>query len=206
MHLYAWTGDGRPGPYDGGSYSPPAAGIEWGVHELSTLFHDELVKRSIPIDYRDYGPGTHTWAYWERDLRELMGPLMADFAQADPAPATVDFQSDAAQWSQWGWNVKVDRPAREFSRLSNAGRSGFTLSGSGDATVLTPPLYKPRALARVSMAGSGARTLQRVRADTKGRLRLLVPLGPGNAAQEFTPGATTREYSTAVRVTVSKRR
>jgi hypothetical protein len=167
---------------------------------LSALFHDELAKRSIPIDYRDYGPGTHSWPYWERDLRELMGPLMSDFAHPDPPPATVDFQSDTAHWTEWGWHVTIERPAREFSRLSNAGRTGFTLTGSGSATVVTPGFYRPGSTARVSTVGSGPRTLERLRADKKGRLHLLVPLGAGNPAQQFTAGATTREYSTAVRV------
>jgi S-formylglutathione hydrolase FrmB len=204
MRLYAWTGDGRPGPLDGAGYSPAAALIEAGVHELSDLFHGELLKRSIPIDYRDYGPGTHAWPYWERDLRELMGPLMSDFDHPDPAPATVDYQSDSAHWAEWGWNVAIDRPAREFSRLSNAGRTGFTLTGSGIATVVTPGFYRPGSTARVSMVGSGPRTLQRVRADKKGRLHLLVALGPGNPAQQSTAGATTHEYSTAVRVAAAK--
>lgn len=205
MRLYAWTGDGRPGPFDGADYAPAAALIEAGVHHLSALFHGELVKRSIPIDYRDYGPGTHSWPYWERDLRELVGPLMSDFAHPDPAPAPVDFQSDAAQWTEWGWNVRIDRPAREFSHLSNAGRTGFTLTGSGSATVVTPAFYRPGSTARVSMAGSGPRTLQRVRAGKKGRLHLLVPLGAGNPAQQFTAASTTREYSTTVRVAAAGR-
>ena len=75
MRLFAWTGNGQPGPLDSGDPNPGAQAIEAGVHELTTLFHGELVERGIPIDYHDYGPGTHTWPYWRRDLRETLPDL-----------------------------------------------------------------------------------------------------------------------------------
>jgi hypothetical protein len=201
MRLYAWTGDGTPGPFEGADYSPPAAVIEGGVHELTTLFHGELIERSNPIEYHDYGPGTHIWPYWERDLRELMGPLMNDFAHPAPVPKRVDFQSDAAHWSQWGWDVTIDRPAREFSLLTGAYRSGFTLTGSGTATVVTPAIYPPRSLAHVTTTGQlGPVRERRIRVGKSGRLTIKVPLGPGNPAQQSTPGSQTREFSTAVRI------
>jgi S-formylglutathione hydrolase FrmB len=199
-NLYAYTGDGRPGPLDTGAPNPGASGIEWGVHELTQLFRDEVVKRGIPIDYHDYGPGTHTWPYWTRDLQEVIGPVMDDFAHPTATPRAIEYASADDRWQQWGWSVAFQRPAREFSTLSNAGARGFTLAGSGAATVLTPPFYRPGA--RLIVVVGGVRRV--ARADSTGRLTVAVPLGPGNPAQQSTPGAQTRVYETTVKVAAQR--
>jgi hypothetical protein len=38
----------------------------------------------------------------------------------------------------FGWRVAMHRGAAEFSTLAGAGTGGFTLRGSGTATVTTP--------------------------------------------------------------------
>lgn len=205
MKLYAYTGNGLPGPLDGADYNLGAAAIEGGVHQLTTLFRRELDARGIPIDFHDYGGGTHIWPYWERDLRDVLGPLMQDFARPDPAPSRVDFQSDAARYSQWGWTVQITRPAREFSTLASAGRTGFALSGSGTASVTTPPLYRPGATATITRTGTAIRDSARQRVRRDGRLRIAVPLGPGNLAQQFTLGAVTRSFTTTVSIDAPRR-
>jgi hypothetical protein len=95
--------------------------------------------------------------------------------------------------------VSVRRRALEFSTLSNARKRGFTLSGSGSATVTTAARYVPRAPYIVRVRGHG----HVQHADRRGRLRIAVPLGPGNRAQQYTPGATTRVFKT--RVTIALR-
>src|SRR4051812_7618610 len=194
MRLFTWTGNGQPGPLDSGEPSPAASAIEAGVHELTALFNGELAKRSIPVEAVDYGPGTHVWPYWARDLRELMDPLSAIFARPAATPWRADFTSADPHWSQWGWRVDVDRPAREFSALEGADDNGYTLTGSGTATVTTPAVYRPGARALVTVAS---------RTDTAtvgrdGRLQVATPLGPGNPAQQFTAGASTAVFSTRV--------
>jgi S-formylglutathione hydrolase FrmB len=202
MRLYAWTGNGSRGPLDDNStYNPGSAAIEAGVHELSQLFHGELVKRSIPISYHDYGPGTHSWPYWERDLRELVGPLMRDFAAHLRAPARIDFTCDRPRWSEWGWTVAITRPSREFSTLARAGRTGFALTGSGKAVVTTPARYRRGAVASVRVRPQqGPAATRRVRVDRGGRLHITVPLGPGNQQQEDLPGVNTARFTTTVTI------
>lgn len=204
MRLYAWTGNGQPGPLDTGSPDAGATIIEAGVHQLNVLFHQELLDRHIPIAYHDYGPGTHSWPYWERDLRELVGPLMGDFAARGRAPARIDFTTDAARWSRWGWRVALDRPAREFASLLRAGATGFALTGSGRATVTTPARYRSGTPVLVTVRRGKARTVRRLRVPASGRLRIAVPLGPGNTAQQFTAGTTTQVYTTRVRIAVRR--
>jgi S-formylglutathione hydrolase FrmB len=80
MRLVIDTGNGQPGPYD-----PPNRGfdpIEDGVHAMSVSFHERLLSLGIPHTWNDYGPGTHSWPYWQRDLTEALPSMMKTFANA----------------------------------------------------------------------------------------------------------------------------
>jgi hypothetical protein len=93
----------------------------------------------------------------------------------------------------------------EWSTLSGASGAGFTLSGSGVATVSTPPSYKVGASYPITVSPPRvAPIVERRTADSRGRLSITVPLGPGNRYQQYTLPATlsggTRVYSTTVRV------
>jgi len=186
MSLYAYTGDGRNGPLDPPGANPGGSAIEAGVHRLTELWKANADAAQIPVELHDYGAGTHTWPYWARDLRESIEDLERDFAAPRPAPAQKFYMSADATWSQWGYDVEMRRPAREFSTLRDADADGFTLLGSGIGVVLTPAAYEPGASAKVRVGGGEVRSM-RVRDD--GRLRVEVPLGPGNPYQQFTAEA-----------------
>ncbi len=77
MKLVIDTGNGQPGPYD-----PPTTvfdPIENGVHAMSLSLHERLLSLGIPHIWNDYGPGTHSWPYWQRDLSEAMPSVMGTF-------------------------------------------------------------------------------------------------------------------------------
>jgi S-formylglutathione hydrolase FrmB len=80
MTLVIDTGNGQPGPLDppGKSYDP----IEDGVHTMSVSFHERLASLGIPHTWNDYGPGTHSWPYWQRDLADGLPSMMKGFAKA----------------------------------------------------------------------------------------------------------------------------
>ncbi len=84
----------------------------------------------------------------------------------------------------------------EFSRLAKADRRGFTLSGSGSATVTTPAVYAPRHTYSVTIRGK----TRQLRSSRRGRLRIAVSLGRGNTAQQFTAGANTRVFRASVKI------
>ncbi len=211
MDLYAYAGNGRPGPLDpsGTSSSSGSQVIEAGVHELTTLWKHAADQAHVAVSYHDYGPGTHSWAYWARDLRDVIGRVSANFASPLPPPPQKYYTSAADPWSQWGYTVSVRRPAREFSTLKYADRSGFSLSGSGTATVTTPASYRPLTREIVHLKGRHLNRMLTVRSNRSGRLRIVVPLGPGNRHQEDTSAAQasggTKVYSTRVTISRSRR-
>jgi S-formylglutathione hydrolase FrmB len=186
------------GPYGGGDP------IEAGVHAMTVGFDAKLTALHIPHLNDDYGPGGHTWPYWQRDLREELPLIMRSFRNP-PRPRAVDFQAIEPSYDVFGWRVSVEREALEFSTLRRATRHGFLLSGSGSAVVKTPPRYRPgrHFVARVRTA-SGAHEIDRLRAGRRGRLRISLPLGPANPDQEYTAQAQldggTKVFTTRVRI------
>ncbi len=206
--LYLYTGDGSPGPYDSahpvtipGYFS--SAGLESLVHQDTIYFHNRLEALGIPSYFNDYGGGTHTWGYWARDLRWSMGHVMHDFKQPRRRPRQVTYTSAEDTYSVYGWRVRMQRDAREFSTLRGARCRSFTLSGSGSAIVRTPACLVPRGRYRISLNGDHANSKLRSRASRKGRLRIEVPLGPSNPYQQYTAqadAAGTAVYNTRVRI------
>ncbi len=200
MRLY--TGNGKQGPLDP-TLNPSASVIESGVQVLTQLFHKRLQALKIPSYYDDYGPGTHSWPYWARDLSESIGPLMSDFAHPMPAPTRVMYMSADPQYSIYGWSVTTHRRVREFSTLRNAFAGGFTLLGSGSATVVTPAAFRPGSRHKVRLhSRRGVKTLI-LHANRRRQLTVNVFLGPSNKVQEYPadgPPAGTKVYATRVTI------
>lgn len=205
LALWLRTGNGQPGgPLGGG---PNIDAIEAGVNAMAKNVHRRLRRLRIGHVFDDYGAGQHLWPYWTRDLRETLPAIMARFRKGSRPPARVTFRAAEPRYSVYGWSVSVKRPALEFSRLANASRAGFSLSGSGSATVITPALFAPRGRYRVTTTRrEGTNPViseddtYPVIADRRGRLRVVVPLGKGNRAQQYAPGATTKIFTTRVRI------
>ena len=101
-------------------------------------------RSSDPHVWDDHGPGSHTWPYWARDLRETLPSMLQRFAHPVRTPKRITYTSIERSYSSYGWRVALRRPNVEFSTLSSARTRGFDLSGSGRATVTTPARYRPR--------------------------------------------------------------
>jgi S-formylglutathione hydrolase FrmB len=78
MTIHIDTGNGQPGPLD--SNPPPFDPVEHQVREMSVSLHQRLLGLGIPHTWNDYGPGTHTWPYWQRDLRESLPSILSTLA------------------------------------------------------------------------------------------------------------------------------
>ena len=200
LNLMMYNGNGLPGPLDS-TPNAEASLIEGAVNFDNQFFHNRLVALGIPSYWDDYGPGTHSWPYWTRDLKESIGAVMTDFAHPPPAPSEVTYTSAEPQYSSFGWQVGLDRRAEEFSTLKNADAHGFTLTGSGSAVVVTAPLFVPGGHYTVTLRGASISQTATATANNQGRLTIIVPLGPSNEYQEYTAAALvagTKIYSTAV--------
>jgi S-formylglutathione hydrolase FrmB len=207
--LYMYWGNGEPGPYDTTSPNPGASGIEALIWRDNNDFAVRLQSLRIPALEYDYGPGTHSWPYWTRDLGWSIDAIMRNFAHPAPPPAAITYTSADDRYSLFGWSVTTHRTAREFSTLERATSHGFTLAGSGSASVLTPPIYKRGARFRVTRAGdNGSPDTLTLVAGPDRRLRIEVPLGPANPYPEYTAQAQasgTNVYTTTVEVARARR-
>jgi len=199
LQLTLRTGNGQPGPLDapgGAPYDP----IEGGVHTQTLQLHDKLMGLKIAHVFDDYGPGTHSWPYWARDLQQTLGDLKAVLADPPAPPSSVTYTSIDPQYAIFGWDVALDRPALEFSRLSDAQRDGFVLEGSGGALVRTPGVYPKGAPVPVKVDGPGGVADAPVLVDGDGRLKIAVPLGPPSSGQQYVAGTTTNVGRATVRI------
>jgi S-formylglutathione hydrolase FrmB len=185
VDVWLYTATGAPGPYDPPAPNPGASGIEFLTHESTTSFVQRAQQQGVPVHVDDYVYGTHSFPYWARDLREYLSPLMQTFAHPATAPATIGYESIDKRWAQWGWSVSMDRTAvQQLSALTGAGRDGFTVQGTGTATVVTPPFYVPGSTHTVTLSGASGPITRRIRTDARGRVHVVVPLGtqlPGQA-------------------------
>jgi hypothetical protein len=75
----------------------------------------------------------------------------------------------------------MHRAGMAFSQLSRADASGFTLSGTGSATVTTPARYQPRHGYRITIRSGGTVTNAAAVSDEDGRLTVHVPANSGVA-------------------------
>jgi S-formylglutathione hydrolase FrmB len=198
--MYLYWGNGEQGPYDT-SVNPEASGIEAAVARDSADFEARLASLAIPAYFDPYGPGTHSWPYWTRDLQWSLPQITFDFAHPAPVPTQFTYTSADDSYSVYGWRVTMHRSAREFSTLERVSAGAFSLAGSGSATVLTPPAYKPGALYRVTLSGEQVSARRSSVAGRDRRLRIEVPLGPANPYQQDTAqaqAAGTTVYTTTV--------
>jgi S-formylglutathione hydrolase FrmB len=193
MTLAIRTGNGEPGPFDTSPFPDP---IEAGVHQMSSSLHQRLTALNIAHVFDDYGPGTHSWPYWHRDLVTDLPRLMAAFSHPRAAPSPFTYRAAEASFSVYGWRVRMHRTAMEFAQLAGASRAGFALRGSGTADVWTPGLYPGRSSCRVTVRGARSRP----RVGRNGRLHLRVFLGPPNSQQQYRAGTITRVFESTVRI------
>jgi S-formylglutathione hydrolase FrmB len=181
VRLMLWTGNGQPrGPFGGGDI------VEQVVHQMNVAVHRRLVALGIPSTYHDYGPGGHAWPYWQRDLRATLPWLMGVFAHPAPAPRSFAYTAVAPQYAVYGWSARLRRRALEFSTLTVHGRNGFSLTGSGAATVRSATLFTPGQRVRALLSDARGRRAQWLTATSTGQVSVGLSLGPSNAQQQYT--------------------
>lgn len=87
--LYVSSGNGEPGPLDPPK-TPPDLVLERLIGEMSEAFVRRLHELGANLTANLYGPGTHTWPYWERELHTSFPMLMKSInARTKPAGCTA---------------------------------------------------------------------------------------------------------------------
>ena len=188
IRIFIRSGDGTPGPFD--SATAPADPVEAAVRRIELLIEygahleNESLVAALPASgVRDadvrFFPGSHSWPYWRRDMREFVGWLWTQFRHPPHAPTTITLGSAHTAFSAWGWHFRVNRRVREFVYLRLA-RDRIRATGSGELAVTTPPAFRPGTRYRVRV-GSARHLLV---ADRSGVLRFALDLGPSHRHQQ----------------------
>jgi S-formylglutathione hydrolase FrmB len=189
----------------------------WGFEQAFRLDNQYLRDRLEAVGHTggltySEDEGGHSWRWWPKWLLEkhlpvfykhLAKPMAASRAVVASGPRfPFRFRSIAPAFSVYGYDVRVTRETSEFLDMSDVTPKGFTLEGSGKATVLTPPLYRAGRAYKIGGAGS----MRSAKADSRGRLRIDVDLGPSHTSEQYSPSGRamqqSADYMTAREVTI----
>lgn len=189
LDVQMFSGNGVPGLQElNEPLVTPGCAVEAGaVRPENESLHRSLLELGIAHTYTVYNWGCHTSALVQQQLKEALPRLSQRLQNSVSAPSTVNFRSINPQFEAYDWTVTADASrALEFLDLQNANRTGFTLTGTGVTQVLTPPLFTPNR--RISVTIEGVSTI--LQADSSGKLRLNVNLGPASLDQQYRLGST----------------
>jgi diacylglycerol O-acyltransferase/trehalose O-mycolyltransferase len=81
--LFISWGTGEPGPLD-----PPGTDLdrlEQKIDDGNTRFVAKLEEAGMDVTVDSYGPGTHSWGYWDRELRKSL-PILLKALNEPPLP------------------------------------------------------------------------------------------------------------------------
>ena len=205
MELVVRAGNGMAGGEfgGGGPTDPGGLFLEKACYDMSVSFHQRLEALDIAHLWDDYGPGTHSYAYWRDGLTKTLPIFMDVFGEQRPDPSAFSYRSIEGDYDIYDWQVELDRPVVEFSSLEVT-TTGFSLTGSGQAHVTTAARYEPGHAYLVATEGDTSSSEGIAVADGEGRLALNVALGaPNLLQQQFTPtheSPATSVYSTTVTI------
>jgi S-formylglutathione hydrolase FrmB len=155
--------------------------VEETVYLMSRALATALDEEGIAHTDHFYGSGTHTWPYWQDDLRRFLPHMAATWANPPTHPPTEPFSFRTAHplFSVWGWRFEADRGSTEFTYLDDVDATGLDVTGSGTLAVTTAPLY---ASGRRYEISDGEGTML-VRAHQR-RLSFDIDLGPAHESQQ----------------------
>jgi S-formylglutathione hydrolase FrmB len=182
--LWLSCGTGEPGEYDADApYTDP---VEAEVWTMNQRFVEALDAKGIAHTDDFYGPGHHSWPYWTRDLGLFLTWLTPRLGVRVDPPAAFSLRSARPEFAAWDWQFRAAHGVREFVYLEDVSVHGFAVTGSGDLTVVTAPVFKPRH--HYLITASGSVPVDAV-ADRTGRLEIHVGLGPSHTMQQYDFGA-----------------
>jgi S-formylglutathione hydrolase FrmB len=175
VRLYLASGNGRPGPFEPHGHSPdPDPGEQYSLTSLQEMAA-ALAGAGITATVEDYGPGVHTWPYWQRDLHDALPLMMDTFAHPPAPPLPWSYRTIDRHFNVWGYRFGRAGGAPGWTELQDVSRAGLTVDGMGGLFILvTAPLYRPSTPYALTI--DDVRQPRTVRADATGRLSLALTL------------------------------
>jgi diacylglycerol O-acyltransferase / trehalose O-mycolyltransferase len=85
--VFVSSGTGQPGPLD-----PPGTGVsvvEQHMYDETRAFVARAGQLHIDVEADLYGPGTHSWPYWQRELHRSLPMLLRAIGACPCSPASV---------------------------------------------------------------------------------------------------------------------
>jgi ABC-type glycerol-3-phosphate transport system permease component/S-formylglutathione hydrolase FrmB len=86
--LFVSVGNGQPGPLDGPATNGQLQQIEQALYPQNLAFVERLRELGIPVRFDNYGPGTHNWPYWQRELHRSLPMLLGALQRPAAAPTS----------------------------------------------------------------------------------------------------------------------
>jgi S-formylglutathione hydrolase FrmB len=187
LPLFLSAGSGKRGPLDR-AYAIADGQLEASIHQTLVSMATALRGAHIPAEVDDYGPGTHTWPYFERELHRALPMLLAAFAKPPAAPSNWSYRTADSSAGVWGYSIAVTRTAGTdgYTDLTGVAPRGFTVSGTGTVTVITAPSYVAGQRYAIRQGG---KTQKAIAADAHGRLHLVVRLGGRESTTRISIGS-----------------
>jgi S-formylglutathione hydrolase FrmB len=189
LSLYVSAGNGVPCvPGEAEDVPPPLlASTEPGIRDMAERFSAALTAEGIGHRFDRFECGLHSFPTAQRGLHAFWDQMVDAFGT--PPPNRFDFRSMDSDFSLWAWTFRADaRRAPEFLEVRGASPEGFDLIGSGTATVVTAPMFKPRRPVRVTGA-----LPKKARPDASGRITVAVDLGSPATEPQFALGEQDRQ-------------
>jgi|SRR5215211_2757691 len=75
VRLFIFAGNGRPGPLDPAGTKEDS--IETAIGAENRAFARRVPQLGLNAEIDLYGPGTHNWLYWQREMHRAW-PLISD--------------------------------------------------------------------------------------------------------------------------------
>jgi S-formylglutathione hydrolase FrmB len=184
LTVYLASGNGSPGSLD-------PAGTARDDSEATKLVEFKhmvtaLQSAHVAATLDAYGPGTHTFPYFQRAFHKALPLIMATFAHPPAAPAAWSYRTTESQFAVWGYHGARQGGLPGWTVLTAVSRTGLSASGPGKLLVTTAPLYKPHSDYLITGPSSKAR----IQADSNGRLTLSLSSAP-KTLQHWTIAATS---------------
>ena len=88
VDLFVSVGNGQPGPLDGPATNGQLQQIEQALYPQNLEFVERLRQLGIPVRFDAYGPGTHNWPYWQRELHRSLPMLLGALQRPAAAPTS----------------------------------------------------------------------------------------------------------------------